>query len=68
MTFYLHWRGRFVIMLFSLGRYMKKKKKYHKPRIKTEKIDIRVAVLQCGKCSYGNPIFQGGCLSVPRFS
>jgi len=43
-----------------------KKKKYEKPRIKTEKI-FETAALACGKCIHG-PTSQLACKSLKKFS
>jgi len=43
-----------------------KKKKYEKPRIKTEKI-FETAALACGKCIKG-PTSQLACKSLKKFS
>jgi len=43
-----------------------KKKKYEKPRIKTEKI-FETAALACGKCING-PTSQLACKSLKKFS
>lgn len=45
----------------------KKKKKYVKPQIFTEKIFDKTA-LACGKCISGNPVFTSTCLYLPRLS
>ncbi len=45
---------------------MKKKKKYEKPRLKTEKV-FETAALACGKCLSG-PISQLACKSLRKFS
>lgn len=45
----------------------KKKKKYQKPKVVSEKI-FEQAALACGKCISGNPVFKGGCVYVPRLS
>ncbi|MCX7956952.1 MAG: hypothetical protein N2643_03540 [Endomicrobia bacterium] len=45
----------------------KKKKKYNKPKITSEKI-LEKASLACGKCISGNPIFTSGCRYLPRLS
>lgn len=45
----------------------KPKKEYEKPKITSEKV-FETAALSCGKCIRRNPIFQGGCMGVPRLS
>jgi len=45
---------------------MKKKRKYEKPKIKTEKI-FETAALACGKCQTG-PINQLACKSLRKGS
>jgi len=45
---------------------MKKKKKYEKPKIKTQKI-FETAALACGKCQTG-PINQLACKSLRKRS
>jgi len=45
---------------------MKKKKKYRKPQIKTEKI-FETALLGCGKCISG-PTWNPNCSIVIRLS
>jgi len=46
---------------------MKKKKKYIKPEIRSEKI-IEVAALSCGKCTSGLPFWDTNCGIVPQRS
>ncbi len=47
---------------------MKKvKKKYTKPRVKSEKI-IETAALSCGKCTTGLPYYDPNCSIVPMRS
>jgi hypothetical protein len=43
-----------------------KKKKYEKPKIKSEKI-FETAALACGKCTSG-PTGQAACRTLGRFS
>lgn len=45
---------------------MKKKKKYSKPEIKSEKV-FETAALACGKCQTG-PTGQSACKSLKRYS
>ncbi|MBI4656801.1 MAG: hypothetical protein HY746_08670 [Elusimicrobia bacterium] len=45
---------------------MKQKKKYEKPKIKSEKI-FETAALACGKCVTG-PTGQAACKTLKRFS
>ncbi len=45
---------------------MKKKKKYSKPAMKTEKV-FETAALACGKCQTG-PTGQLACKSLRRWS
>lgn len=45
----------------------KKKKRYKKPKIFSEKI-LETAALACGKCIAGNPIMQFACRMRPRTS
>ena len=45
---------------------MKKKRKYSKPAMKTEKV-FETAALSCGKCQSG-PTGQAACKSLKRYS
>ncbi len=45
----------------------KKKRKYKKPEIKSEKI-IETAALSCGKCTAGLPIWDLNCGILPMRS
>ncbi len=45
---------------------MKKKKKYQKPSIRTEKV-FETAALACGKCTTG-AISQLACKTIKKFS
>lgn len=44
-----------------------KKRKYTKPKVKSEKI-IETAALSCGKCTSGLPYFEFGCGIIPQRS
>jgi hypothetical protein len=45
----------------------KKKKKYIKPKVKSEKI-IETAALACGKCTSGLPFWDPNCGIIPMKS
>ncbi|MCX5776322.1 MAG: hypothetical protein NTX32_01620 [Candidatus Firestonebacteria bacterium] len=49
-----------------MKKILKKKEKYEKPKIKSQKI-FETATLACGKC-YSGPIYQPACSSYPRNS